>query len=129
MVRALDQLTSTTIAPHSTVTSPFFSPDGEWVGFFNASDLALQRVSVRGGPPVPICEVPGFVAGASWGADDTIVFSMLGGNSGLWQVRASGGEPELLTTPNQARGELNHGWPEILPDGNGRLDTAFREIY
>ena len=127
VVRALDQLEATLRPELGTLVSPFMSPDGASVGFASLSggNLSLQRVSVFGGPAVTICGVPGGVAGigASWGADDTIIFGTTSQPSGLWRVSAGGGEPEELTTPNAELDEVNHHWPEILPGGRAVLFT------
>ena len=122
-VRALDELEPTALTGlGSQPRNPFVSPDGNWVGFFDGA-RALQRVSIRGGPPVPIAEVDGIPRGASWGADDTIVYATGSADAGLWQVASGGGEPELLTTPDRERGERDHYWPEILPGGQAVLFT------
>lgn len=49
-------------------SSPFFSPDGTWIGFF--ADGRLRRVPAGGGAVADIAAAPGFPAGASWGPDD-----------------------------------------------------------
>ena len=102
--------------------NPFISPDGNWVGFFNGNQ-ALQRVSILGGPPVPIVDLPGPPRGASWGPDDTIIFAANNPESGLLRVPMGGGEPEVLTTPDTEQGEQNHLWPEILPGRQAVLFT------
>ena len=124
-VRPLDQLTSQTLVSEGGLANPFFSPDGESVGFYDRSVVppVLKRVSVRGGPTSTICEIPGDLRGASWGADGTIVFASADASSGLWRVAAVGGEPEQLTTPDPEQGEVDHRWPEILPDGKAALFT------
>ena len=72
-LRALDQLSATPMAGTDGASSPFFSPDGQWVGFW--SDGALKKTPVGGGgPPTPICDTPE-VFGASWGSDDRIIYS------------------------------------------------------
>src|SRR5262249_32938768 len=53
---------------------PFFSPDGEWLGFI-ASDK-LQKTAIRGGTPITLAPASR-TRGAVWGADGTIVFSPL----------------------------------------------------
>lgn len=40
--------------------------------------------------------------------------------------REGGGDARLLTTPDTAKGELGHWWPQILPDGDHVLFTAYR---
>ena len=125
-VRRLDQLTSETLVATGVLNSPFFSPDGASVGFYDrrsAGAAVLQRVSVRGGSTSTICELTASLFGASWGTDGTIVFATVDTSSGLWRVPAVGGEPALLTTPNLEQGELDHAWPEVLPGGHAVLFT------
>ena len=122
-VRALDELEATPLTGLGNPNNPFLSPDGNWVGFFNGPS-ALQRVSIRGGPPVPITEVDSGSRGASWGANDTIIFATSDPGTGLWRVASGGGsEPELLTTPDPEQGELDRRWPVILPGGHAVLFT------
>ena len=115
-VRAVDQLQGAPLRGAAPAGNAFVSPDGAWVGFTNGP--ALMKVSILGGAPLTICEVPGVdLRGASWGADDTIVFGVRS-DTGLLQVPAAGGEPELLTTPDEG---FSHRWPDILPGGSGVL--------
>jgi eukaryotic-like serine/threonine-protein kinase len=109
--RPLDRLDATPVAGTAGGSSPFFSPDGAWIGFF--AEGRLRRVPTRGGAAVDIAVVPGFLAGASWGSDDRIVF-VAGVNSPVRAVSARGGETESLTTLEP--GETGHFSPEILPD-------------
>lgn len=84
---------------------PFFSLDGQWVGFFILPpEEKLKKVSVQGGAPVTICDAPLKPGGASWGDDDFIVFST-SACQGLRRVPAAGGEVETLTTVDTAAGE------------------------
>ena len=56
-LRALDQLSATPMAGTEGASSPFFSPDGHWVGFWSAG--ALKKIAVGGsGPATTICETP-----------------------------------------------------------------------
>jgi Tol biopolymer transport system component len=100
----------------------FFSPDGKWVGFFDDGDRTLKRMPVVGGPSQVICKVDGQSFGASWGADDQIVFATLN-SKGLMRVSASGGEPQVLTRIDT--GEAAHFWPDTLPGGQGVLFTIW----
>ena len=126
--RAVDNLTAVPfqLLGGTGVFAPFVSSDGAWVGFSDESDGTLKKVSIRGGPPLLICRTgsPGIV-GAAWGADDMIIFGT-DTDSGLWRVSADGGEPEQLTTPNTEQGQVNHGWPHILPGGRAVLFTILR---
>ena len=97
----------------------FFSPDGNWVGF--GADRKLKKVSFAGGPHVTICDV-GINRGASWGSDDTIIFANTQ-SDGLMQVRATGGEPQPITSLDTNPGE-EISWPDILLGGKAVLFTV-----
>ena len=118
-VRSVDQ-TSWVPVRGGEGSAPFFSPDGEWVGFYDPSATNLQKVSILGGPPVTLAESPRVIRGATWGTDDRIIFGTLG--AGLFRVSGGGGELEILTTPDTEQGEVHHQWPFIIP---GREAVVF----
>ena len=122
-LRPTDQLDGT---PILSGFGPFFSPDGEWLGFASRSDFAWKKVSVFGGAPVTLWDVQSAPRGASWGPDDTIVFALSERLTGLRRGSAAGGDPEILTTPDATQGEVNHWWPEILPGGRAVLFTIIK---
>ena len=124
MVRALDQFDAVPIGGVGRRRGPFFSPDSRWVGY--SDGVSLLKVPITGGPPVPICKLAGLPRGASWSADGTIVFATNVDQTGLFRVAAGGGTPEALTTPDAAKGERLHQWPEILPGGRAVLFTIDR---
>jgi len=119
-VRAFDQLDAVALRG-GVGLNPFISPDGNWVGF-HGLDGALKKVSIHGGPPVVLSERIGGIAGASWGADNSIIFGTFNPN-GLFRVSAAGGEEREPLT-NLEEGELGHRWPEILPGGRIVLFTV-----
>jgi eukaryotic-like serine/threonine-protein kinase len=119
-VRAMSQLEGRPMAGTEGASGPFFSPDGQWVGFF--ADGALKKVSIAGGAPLPICEVAPVARGASWAPDDMIVLAPTQANE-LHRVPAAGGVPQPLTALDTAAGELAHLWPEVLPGGRAVLFT------
>ncbi len=122
-VRELDQLVATPLLGSERARSPFFSPDGEWVGFEvsgGRDNNKLKKVSVLGGRSVTICQWTSSLRGVSWGPDDTIVFST-SASKGLLRVAAAGGQPDELTTVDTEQGEVNHTWPEFLPGGDAIL--------
>jgi serine/threonine-protein kinase len=82
-------------------------------------------VSLLGGAPQTICKA-NFIGGGSWGNDDTIVFGDWP-NVGLWRVPSVGGTPIALTLQEKhfEERELQHGWPEFLPDGNTILFSSW----
>jgi len=123
-IRALDsvevtQLTSQGPAPRA----PFPSHDGAWVGFLETTPITLKKVPITGGPALTICPLDGASRGATWLPDDTIVFATALTSTGLQRVPASGGQPSVLTTPDRVRGEDDHLWPQLLPDGQHVLFT------
>ena len=71
-VRSLDQLQATALSGTENALDPFFSPDGQWIGFF--ADGKLKKISVQGGAAVTLCDAPND-RGGSWGEDGTIVFT------------------------------------------------------
>ncbi len=115
--RAMDQLSATPIPGTIGGISPFFSPDGQWVGF--AAGGELRKVPLSGGPAVPLCKSAALF-GASWGSDGNIVFATAR-NGGLLRVSAEGGTPEILTTLQPD--EYSHRLPHILPGARAVIFT------
>jgi serine/threonine protein kinase len=118
-LRALNNAQSKPIPGSEGANQPVFSPDGQWIAFF--AQGKLKKISIAGGMASEIC-TSGFSAGASWGPDDTVVFSP-SSNSGLLRVSAAGGTPEVLTTLDSSKGEVSHRYPQILPGGKAVIFT------
>ena len=120
-LRAIDEIDAKPLGgtEGSAPTIPFFSPDGQWIGFYSTRDDQLKKIALSGGAAVTLCDT-GNPYGASWAADDTIVFGQGGG--GIFQVSAAGGTPELLIPIDPDSGQRAHG-PQILPDGHTVLFT------
>ena len=97
--------------------SPFWSPDGRWIGYTQNGSNELRKVSVTGGPSVLVTRNSSPPRGASWGPDDSIVFATADPTMGLMRVQAGGGEPEVLTKPDAAAKEQDHMLPSFLPGG------------
>ena len=116
--RSMGGLEAATIRGTEGAEYPFFSPDGEWVGFF--ADAKLKKVPLAGGPPVTLCDAA-YRIGASWGEDDVIVFASAAAPA-LMKVSASGGAPQPITAVDDE--ERRHSWPNILPGGKAVLFTA-----
>ena len=123
-VRAIDELETRPISGTEGASQPFFSHDGQWLGFYG--DGQLKKVPVTGGPPLPIAEFGGIITGASWGANDVIVFGTAAGV--LMQVAAAGGTPEPIATLDTAIGEISHRWPEFLPGGDAVVFTSWSAV-
>ena len=98
---------------------PFFSPDGQWVGFFDGVAGQLKKVAVTGGTPVTLCAAPA-ARGESWGENGMIVFASPS-RAALSQVSEDGGTPEPVTELDISRGETTHRQPRLLPGGHAVL--------
>jgi serine/threonine-protein kinase len=113
-LRKLDQLEGAPVRGARSAVFPFFSPDGQWIGFIDSADQTqIKKVGVLGGPAVPMTKLKTQVVGATWASDGAIVAGSLGP---LFTVSASGGEATPLTTLDTASGETFHHWPSAIPD-------------
>jgi eukaryotic-like serine/threonine-protein kinase len=119
-IRSLDQLQATALSGTQNARNPFFSPDGQWLGFF--ADGKLKKISAQGGAAVVLCDAPND-RGGSWGEDGAIVFAP-DSRAILFRVSSAGGTPQPLTTLDQQAGEVTHRWPQALPGGKAVLFTS-----
>jgi Tol biopolymer transport system component/predicted Ser/Thr protein kinase len=113
-LRAMDSLEARPIANTDGAVAPFFSPDGQWLGFFAGGKL--KKVSVSGGAALTLADAA-FPRGASWDIQGTIAFDPAQG--GLQQVSDGGGVPQPLA--RLEKGEITQRWPELLPGGKAVL--------
>jgi serine/threonine protein kinase/Tol biopolymer transport system component len=126
-LRRLGLLRATSLVT-GQVSDPFFSPDGQWIGFFSLADRKLKKIPVAGGSAVAICDIrSNYPRGASWGDDGSIVF-----NPGaeawtpLLRVSSAGGKPEPVSILSE--GEVSHRWPQVLPGARAMLFAAFGSV-
>jgi len=117
--RSLDREESTVIPGVEQPCMPFFSPNGDWLGYWAKGKL--YKVAVKGGVPSPICDLGTDTVGICWGSDGRIIFGRLG--SGLGCVSAEGGTPENLTSLDGDK-EATHRLPHLLPGGKALLFTV-----
>ncbi len=119
-IRSLDQLQAAVLSGTENARDPFFSPDGQWIGFF--ADSKLKKISVQGGAAVTLCDVTSD-RGGSWGDDGSIVFTP--DNRGtLFKVSSAGGTPQPLATLDKQTGENTQRWPQVLPGSKTVLFTS-----
>jgi serine/threonine-protein kinase len=123
-VRPLDQPVAAAIAGTANAVSPFFSPDGQWVGYWAGGQI--MKVPLNGGPAIPVLKMPE-VFGATWDEQERIVFAR--GAGGLLEVPSSGGAATELTTPNRDAGEVSHRLPHALPGADGLLFTVIKHSF
>src|SRR5262245_3005074 len=111
-LRSLGSLAVRDLPGTTGARQPFFSPDGQWVGFFTVTD-ELKKVSLGGGNPITLLtKINGANAFGVWTEDDTIVFSS---TKGLRRVPADGGAISDLTTSDADRDEISHRFPTLVP--------------
>ena len=116
-LRAIDDLTATPIRGTEGARVPFFSPDGQQLGFWG-SDGQMKSVAITGGAPVSLGPAPERAYGASWADDGYIYFGQ--GPGGILRVSENGGEPEVVVELEE--GERAHG-PQLLPGGEWLILT------
>ena len=116
-LQRLDQTGLVRLPDTEGAVSPFFSPDGDWIAYFDQG--SLKKISIRGGTPQTLCAIGGSPHGGTWSEDGTIVFS--GARTGLYRIAAVGGDPEAVT--QLAEDEFGHRWPDFLPGAKTVLMT------
>ncbi len=121
--RDRDQLRGTRLVGTRGAWHPFFSPDGQRVGFVTA-ERELKVVSLTGQPPFTVADSGLWRVGGSWGTDGFLYVSLQRFGTVLARLPVEGGEGERVTSVDSARGELIHGWPDALPSGKGVLFTV-----
>ena len=102
------------------LAAPFWSPDGEWIGY--GADAALWKIRRTGGSAVRLASLDSeqrlsSVGGAAWGADGHIAFAS--GSAGMWRVSAQGGDVADVAAPGEGISDFHDA--SALPDGAGWL--------
>jgi serine/threonine-protein kinase len=111
-IHRLEQLEAAPVRGAQPAIAPFFSPDGQWIGFLDQGQDQIMKLPVAGGPPVTILKTPGTVHGASW-TTDGIVFASR--NNPLRIVPDGGGEAVAITSLDPSSGRPQHLWPAAVP--------------
>jgi serine/threonine-protein kinase len=134
---SLDQAEPRELPATGYAVDPFFSPDGEWIAFFQLGDrlgsrASLSKMSLRGGPAIELCEASNPFGGV-WAADGTIVFStgdVRGptAESTLFRVSGNGGAPQRIDVATGGDRRFVQGFPDLLPGGKGVLYSIRREL-
>ncbi len=113
-LRSMDSMNATPVPGTEGGSNPFFSPDGQWLGFF--AGKKLKKISVNGGPAQDLADVS-IPLGANWSSQGMIVFADF--FAGFLKIPDVGGAAKPVTS-----GDINNGWPEFLPSGNAILFAA-----
>ena len=136
-LRPLADTITQAIPGTADASTPFFSPDGEWIGFFVGNKL--KKVTRHGGAPIDIVDTPSPEFGATWGTDGNLLFAV--GDSALYRVGSGSRAVAIVAEPKSparrhALGALR--WPALLPDnaralvsmdsGIGVMDLASGDV-
>ena len=123
IVRSLDRLDAMPLTGTEGARMPFVSSDSRWIGFFVGESNELKKIPISGGAAVTLCKFQQGPRGASWAADDTLVFATSDVATGLLRVAGAGGDPEVLTRADPNQGQRDHLFPSMLPGGDAVLFT------
>ena len=108
--RLIDEYAVEGIPGTEGAQNPFFSPDGQNIGFF--SDGMLRKVLHSGGKVADLYNVPEY-GSAIWLPNDSIVIGGVAGE-GLKIISANGGPALNLTTTEIKHGEWKHNAPSYI---------------
>jgi Tol biopolymer transport system component len=123
-VRPIDSVEARPLEGTEEASSPFWSPDSRSIAFFSKGKL--QRVELKGGAPQVICEAPTSLGSGAWNKNNVIVAS-LNDRGPLSKVPANGGTPTPVTSLKKPV-DLNHSWPQFLPDGDHFLYFTLGDV-
>jgi len=123
LLRDLDQAEPRLLPGTEGARSPFFSPDGESLGYLVGSEL--RRLALAGGTALRVAEIATAVSsrGVAWGRDGYIYF-LPNTALGVQRVRENGGTVEAVTQLDATRNERTHRWPAVLPDASAVIFTS-----
>ena len=115
-LRALDALESQPLPMPAGSNTPFFSPDGRWLGFFGTGGGQvgyLRKIAITGGAPQSLCPTEAATGGA-WADDDTI-YLVASSPGGVLRISSAGGTPRDAVAIDFANGERAHRHPCAVP--------------
>lgn len=124
-LRPLNAQQAAALAGTEDASKPFWSPDGQYLGF--VADGKLKKVSASGGNSQTLAEGVGSESGGgTWNAEGTILFckDQLGV---IYRVAASGGDVSPATKLKET--ESSHDEPFFLPDGKHFLYASTTSNY
>ncbi len=113
-LRKIDEVSAAAIQGTDNASSPFFSPDGNWLGFFSGG--RLEKISTRGGgaPSIALASDAVDNRGATWGSDGSIVYVPFA-TSALYSISQNGGAARAIASPDSSENERTYRWPQFLP--------------
>lgn len=117
-LRSFDQLEARRLLGTDGARDSFFSPDGQWIGFFAASQM--KKISVDGGAIVTLCSIQDD-RGAAWGEDGSIIFAAAT-RAPLMRIPDGGGSPTPFS--KLSGNSVTHRWPQFLPGSKVVIYTS-----
>ena len=119
-VRAINGLESKALAGTDGATNPFFSPDGQWIGFF--AQGKLKKISVETGTNQTLCDAPtpAVEAGRVMTSTSRPPAAL---ESRRYRLMAE--LPSKSPHSTGPAGEVSHRWPHVLPGGGGLTFTVW----
>jgi eukaryotic-like serine/threonine-protein kinase len=121
-LRSLDRGEAESIKGTEGARQPFFSPDGNWVGFY--ANGKLYKVSLGGGLAQELATCSSLPKGISWGDDGKIYW----GEGGIKRVPAGGGTVEQVTKVHRDN-ESSHNLTAVLPGGTAVVFTVMPDLW
>lgn len=119
-LRRVDALEAEPLAGTEGAAYPFWSPDGQRIGFFAHGKLKVLNLADRSVEVLyELIESP---RGGTWGAGNTILFAA-SSRGPILKITARGGAATPVTRLAGSR-FTTHRWPEFLPDGRHFLFVA-----
>ncbi len=118
-VQSLGELSAKKLDGTDGASFPFWSADGQFIGFF--ADGFLKKVPSSGGPVTNLAATPN-PRGGAWNQDNVIVYEPDYRDT-LWKISAAGGTPTRVTQFDAGK-HTTHRWPQFLPDGKHFLFFA-----
>lgn len=114
-LRSFDSESQRPLPGTEDATTPFWSPDSQWVGFFSGS--TLKKVRVPNGPTQVIATDVVTFGGAAWNRDDVIIFPGFRGETA--RVSAHGGAVSRVAVDEGIQFS-----PQFLRDGKHFIYAA-----
>jgi serine/threonine-protein kinase len=121
--RSLDSLEALPVDGTEGGSAPFYSPDGDWIGFW--AEQKLYKVPSEGGIPIALCDAPNRPYGALWARDGRIFLGTL--HWGIQAIPENGGEWSTLIDVDKEK-EMTLRLPYLLPDGNALIFTSMPHV-
>jgi Tol biopolymer transport system component len=120
VIRDMSSGEATVLSGTDGAAFPFWSPDGQYLGFF--AQGKLKKVGIHGGAVQVLCDAPAG-RGGTWSSRGTIVLTP-GIAGALQAVSDGGGAPTPLLAARQDSTEFTNRNPYFLPDGEHYLFIA-----